>query len=279
MSKSIFFAGFLLFSFIAQSQNLEEQNPALDRILKKGYLIVAMIATDSPPFVMADGNGDVLGIDVDLARRIAKALGVRLHIDRTSKTYDEVVDKVADGDADIGLSGISITTKRAEKVSYTKSYIKLHSAFLLSRGAFFRKKRTNTASLKSFFDNGNSMGVQKGSSYEYYAKTIFPKAKIVLYDSESINTQAVEDLETGKIDALFQDEFQVQRLIQSRYHGVLKFMAISLVDTLDPIGIVIDREARNLLNWANIFLEVQNISYTIDDMMAIYDKQRSIIEK
>ncbi|MEI8320979.1 MAG: ABC transporter substrate-binding protein [Alphaproteobacteria bacterium] len=270
------FIGFLcvFISFFQTYGNTEKSK--ISEIKKKGYLTVAMLGEDCLPYVFKKKNGDIDGIDVKLARLLAEALDVSIKFDRTAKTFDDIVDVVSQGKADIGLSGLSITTKRAEKVSYSNPYVTLRKAFLLSREAFLKKRKKPDDSLQDFFSNGNKIGVMKGNAYEFYARTMFPEAVLVFYDNKDIDTLAVTDLEKGKTDALFRDAFEVQKLIKTRYHGVLNYMAISLEDTFDPFGIIVPQNTPDLLNWINIFLQVQNISYTVDDLMKIFDQQKNM---
>lgn len=73
----------LVFSFVA----LAEEDDSLKAIQEKGYLILSL--DDSfPPMGFIDENGNIVGIDIDLAAEVSKRLGVELKtqpIDRSAK--------------------------------------------------------------------------------------------------------------------------------------------------------------------------------------------------
>ena len=86
------------------------RGPVLDSIRERGVLRVGYIA-DSLPFAFFNGEGELVGFDVELAHRLARELGVKLEfvpVDRA--TLDDVV---AAGSCDIVMSGVVVTTARA----------------------------------------------------------------------------------------------------------------------------------------------------------------------
>ena len=66
--------------------------PDIRRIVKRGELIVAMHREDGAPFYTLDKAGQLCGLDVDLAESIAQTLGVKVRFDRSSATFDGLVD-------------------------------------------------------------------------------------------------------------------------------------------------------------------------------------------
>ena len=86
--------------------------PDIARIVNRGELVVAMYRVDQPPFFYVKG-GELMGIEVDLAKAIAKELKVSVRFDRSPATFNEVVDVVARQDADLGISKLSRTLARA----------------------------------------------------------------------------------------------------------------------------------------------------------------------
>ena len=62
----------------------------IDKIKKRGKLIVAMTQQDNPPFFYGEGK-NVSGIDVDIARRVAALLEVEVEFNRDAQSFTEVV--------------------------------------------------------------------------------------------------------------------------------------------------------------------------------------------
>jgi len=69
-----------------------ELPPDIERILKKGKITVAMYHEDITPFFMHDREGTFYGFDVEIAKEVAKRMGVELEFNRDPKTFDAVVD-------------------------------------------------------------------------------------------------------------------------------------------------------------------------------------------
>jgi len=137
--------------------------PDIARILNRGELIVAMVATDTPPF-FSEVNGVMVGIDIDLVNEIAAELKVPVRYERSAKTFNQVVEVVADGKADFGISKLARTLARAKMVNYTMPYMGIKHAFLVNRLAFAKiaKDRPAPQVIREF--NG-TLGVLAGASW------------------------------------------------------------------------------------------------------------------
>jgi ABC-type amino acid transport substrate-binding protein len=94
--------------------------PDIARILNRGEIIVAVMAIDTPPF-FEEKNGVMSGIDIDLVNEIAAELKVGVRYERSAKTFNQVVEVVADGKADFGISKLARTLTRAQMIVYPKS--------------------------------------------------------------------------------------------------------------------------------------------------------------
>ena len=109
---------------LAKAPNGQMAAPDIARLLNRGELVVAIISSDSAPF-FSEKDGSVVGTDVDVARLIAKELGVPVRFDRSAKTFEAVVEMAAEGRADIGMGRLARTVLRAQKVSFSAPYMKL----------------------------------------------------------------------------------------------------------------------------------------------------------
>jgi ABC-type amino acid transport substrate-binding protein len=66
-------------------------------------------------------NGELEGIDIDMARGLAARLGLRLGFVETS--FAEFMDRVEDGSCDIAMMAVGITPARAGRVAFSKPYM------------------------------------------------------------------------------------------------------------------------------------------------------------
>ena len=65
-------------------------------------------------------NGEVVGVDVDIAREIAKYLGKTLVVKDIA--FDSIINEVKTGKADFGAAGISYSDDRAKNVDFSINY-------------------------------------------------------------------------------------------------------------------------------------------------------------
>ncbi len=93
-------------------------NP-LKRIQSTGTLRVALDPS-FPPFEFVDGAGQVVGLDVDLARTIAARLGVEAHFVTTG--YDALYDALTVGRADVIISALYPDPARMQTFAFSPSY-------------------------------------------------------------------------------------------------------------------------------------------------------------
>lgn len=85
-----------------------------------GKLRVGM-AADYPPFENYDGNGNVVGLDADVAALIAEDMGLELEI--VQMDFETIISAVTSGTVDLGISCFSYNEKRAKSVLFSDTYM------------------------------------------------------------------------------------------------------------------------------------------------------------
>lgn len=83
-------------------------------------LVRMMVFTEAPPFAYDDMQGNIIGIDVELAEIICRRLGYRLDVTRTG--FDGMFDAILDGRADVIAASLSITEDRKEYGTFSIPY-------------------------------------------------------------------------------------------------------------------------------------------------------------
>lgn len=83
-----------------------------------GTLIVATNATFEPYEYVQDG--EVVGIDIDIAQAICDKLGMELQVDNIE--FDAIISAVQSGRADIGIAGMTVTEDRLQSIDFTDTY-------------------------------------------------------------------------------------------------------------------------------------------------------------
>jgi polar amino acid transport system substrate-binding protein len=236
--------------------------PDIARIVNRGELIVAMLGVDSPPFFYTR-NGELVGLEVDLAKAIAKELKVSVRFDRSAQTFNEVVAVVARQEADLGVSKLSRTLARAQTISFTDPYLRLNHAFILNRVKFaeLARDRPLPAVIRGF---KGSVGVIAKSSFADYAVKNFPNAEIREFPSWG---DVLKALEKGQIMAAYRDEFEIKRLLKTDPTVSLTLRTVTFKDLEDSLGIAVGIQDPTLLAFVNQFLAEGTEKLTIDKVL------------
>jgi polar amino acid transport system substrate-binding protein len=102
-----------------------------DTILKTGKLRVA-VDTTYPPMEFEENNGKVTGLDVDLAREIAKILKVQAEF--VIMPWDGILAGLNSNRYDIIMSSMNITDERKQQVNFV-SYLMMGQVFVTKKMA------------------------------------------------------------------------------------------------------------------------------------------------
>lgn len=223
---------------------------------------------DMPPFFVVCKDGNLAGFDVDLAKDIAKELGIAVEFNRKAKTFDGVIDLIIRGEADIGISKLSRTLSREKKVSFTNPYIVLRQGLQINRLrlAQAKKGRQTEEFIRNF---EGELGVLAASSYVEYAKRKFPKATLKEYDNLDNFIKAVTQ---GDVIAIFRDELEIKKVINCKPKLALKLQSVVFKDTKDQIAIAVSPECPHLLYWLNVYLDFKNIKINANMLLHRYQE-------
>ncbi|OQO48609.1 amino acid ABC transporter substrate-binding protein [Enterococcus hirae] len=152
-----------------------QEKDQLAAIKKSGVLKVATSA-DYAPFefhTMVDGKDKIVGSDIDLAKAIAKELGVKAEV--SDMNFNTVLASLKEGKADLAISAISATDERKQQFDFTDNYYNPPQVVIIN------KKN------KEIYRNANDLKdknvvAQKGSIQEELVKTQLKGAKLVTID-------------------------------------------------------------------------------------------------
>ncbi|CAK1234786.1 ABC transporter substrate-binding protein/permease [Fructobacillus tropaeoli] len=150
-----------------------ETDPTLERIQKKGTLVVGLSA-DYAPYEFhsqIDGKDQIVGFDVSLAKAIAKKLGVKIQIEDMG--FDALLGALKTGKIDMIASGFSATPERESQVDFSHVYLKSPQTMIVLKT---NKAKYESGELSAF--SGQKIGAQTQTIQEDAAKTI-PGATVV----------------------------------------------------------------------------------------------------
>lgn len=241
--------------------------PDIRRIVERGELVVAMPRNDAPPFFYEKG-GEMHGIDVDLARGLARELKVKLRFHRGAASFNDVVEVVARGEADAAVCKLSRTLVRAQTVRFSDPYLTLRHVLALNRMRFaeLSKGRDLPAVIRRF---EGSVAVIANSSYTGFARQNFAKAKIVEYaDWDNV----VAALKRGDVVAAYRDEFEIKRLLKTDPLTSLLLRTVTLTDTQDTLGIAVAHDSYQLLSLINLYLAQRPEKLTVEKILQLNEE-------
>ena len=177
-------------------------------VKKKGVLILGTDPTFSP-FEFKDETGQITGFDIDIARAVAKDLGVKLQIQAVG--FGALMPQsVTSGRVDMAMSGITITDERAKVVSFSAPYYRSAQIFIVKGG---NPGKFNWPSNVK----GKTIGVQANTTGQFVADDALKPEGAVLkvYDDFAAG---LADIRAGRIAALVGDAPTVTDL-QKRLPG------------------------------------------------------------
>ena len=264
--------GVYLLSSLQPGSALAQVNPpqshdltGVAAIQDRGRIIVAMTRFDNPPFYGGDGEA-FAGIDVTLAKRLGDALGVKVVFDREAPSFDEVVNRVVQGKADIAISKLSRTYKRTAQIAFSDPYLRLRHALVFNRLrlAQLAGGRDIAGTVRSF--NG-TLGVIGHSSFAGFARQRFPDAKVLAFPRWEDAVRAVIE---GRVDAAYRDEFEIRKIAVDNRDATLKLRTVAISDAKDSIAMAVSWDAPRLLAIANQVIDNSPQQLTVEDLIERY---------
>ncbi len=254
-----------LFLGCARSDAAEKYLPDIQRIVDNGKLVIAVTSVDIPPMVMTDNNGNLSGFDIELARDIAAALGVRSEF-VVAGTSKELIAAVAGGKADIALSNLSVNVEDAKIVYFTTPYLVQSLTLLVNRkrGIQFNRYCPSLANADELTRSPNEIGVRSESQYERILMANDPYAVPRRFDAVS---DLLEAALRGDILASMQGEVVAKGFLQQNPQASILLKLCPIGEEKDHIAIAVRPDAPGLLKWIDVYLELRGVVIDADQVI------------
>ncbi|CAC6453341.1 ABC transporter substrate-binding protein/permease [Staphylococcus aureus] len=167
-----------------------EQNQTWEKIKERGELRVGLSADYAPMEFEHTVNGktEYAGVDIDLAKKIAKDNNLKLKI--VNMSFDSLLGALKTGKIDIIISGMTSTPERKKQVDFSDSYMMTKNIMLVKKD-----KVNEYKDIKDF--NNKKVGAQKGTEQEKIAQTEIENASIT---SLSRLPDVILALKSGKVE-------------------------------------------------------------------------------
>lgn len=185
--------------------------PSLESILERGTIRCGYIP-DRLPFSYFNNSGELVGLDVEMAHRLATELNIRLEL--IPVNFDNMSQMLREGHVDVIMSGIPVNTSSLQEMTFIAPHMDVTLALLVPD--FRRREFSQVQEIQKIKDL--KIGIQKRLDYfvERF-QTGLPNAELVeipspkdfLENSEPDIDAFVTNAEAGAAWTLLYPDYQV----------------------------------------------------------------------
>ncbi len=165
----------------------------------EGKLTMATNA-EFPPYEFYEGE-KVVGIDAEVAEKIAEKLGLELEIADVS--FDSIIPGVQSGKYDMGMAGMTVTDERKRSVNFSDSYATGIQSVIVKEDS----------PIKSIDDlDGKKIGVQTATTGDIYASDDYGEDNVKRFEN---GAAAVAALTANKVDCVIIDNEPAKAYVEA----------------------------------------------------------------
>ena len=225
--RSLFIVSLLIVSLLG----CRPAPDALDRVLENGMLRIGMDAS-YPPFEYVDGEGNLVGFDVDLGREIAARLGVEARF-VANLPYDGLYDALTAEQVDVVISALYVDPTRTADFAYSTPYFDAGQVLVVAEG---------TEGIGGMTDlDGRTLAVEFGSAGDVEARAWGRRlAALTILPCQTAD-EALARVAAGEADAALVDHLSA---LMASVEGV---KIVGPMVTSEPYAVAVRREDRQLL--------------------------------
>ncbi|ACU90674.1 transporter substrate-binding domain-containing protein [Desulfomicrobium baculatum] len=223
--------------FMPRESSAAEKS-VLDQVMERGVLRVGF--DTFVPWAMKDKNGDYIGFEIDVARKVAADMGVEIELVPTK--WSGIIPALLTGKFDIIIGGMGIQPSRNLKVNFSSPYEFSGMSLVASIAA-----APNLSSLDDFNKPEIILSAKTGASSVAAAKKHIPKATVRMFDDEA---QALQEVLNGRAHAMVASApFPEQQAIRNKDTLYLPLQGETFAQ--EPIGFAVRKGDHDFLNFLN----------------------------
>ncbi len=178
----------------------------------KADLILGTSA-DYPPFEYIK-NGTVVGLDIDVAEKIAQQLDRKLIIKEMD--FNSLIPALKSKKVDFVMAGLSVSEERKKNVTFTTAYFESKFSLLTL------KKNQPILDLNSLANK--KIGVQLGSVMESFLKERSETIPNIQLESLPKNIPLIQNLKLGRLDGVMVEDAQARAFVQANPELVANYL-------------------------------------------------------
>lgn len=151
-----------------------------------------LTTADFPPFNYRDTSGELIGFNIDLAKRICAEINVACTIQ--AWPWEQASDALADSQGDALIAGVAMTEETGARFDFSSTYLALPGRFVTRAPdiGLFDPDQLETA----------TVSVRAGSTHAAFLARYLPEVAVSLFDTE---VEALAAMRDGEVDAFFGD--------------------------------------------------------------------------
>ena len=200
-----------------------------------------------PPYEFRQGT-DVVGIDVEICKAVAKALGKTLAVEDVE--FDSVLPSLIAGKAELAAAGITVTEDRKMMVDFSHPYVRTGIVFVFAKATPFDAEKAEEA-------KGKRIGVQNGTtSADYVREKLGQEPE--MFDSPA---SAFAAMKAGKVDVVIADIDPAKAVIKGQPD-----YDISELLTVEEYAVAIKKGQPELLAVVNKVIDDLDASGKLDEI-------------
>ena len=159
-------------------------------------LIMATNA-EFPPYEYME-DGEIVGIDAEIAAEIAKKLGKELKIENVD--FDSIIIGVQEGKYDFAMAGLTVTEDRKEQVNFSDTYATGKQVIIV-------KDDSKITHVDDLFADGadHKIGVQLATTGDLYCTWDIEDEGLGTVERYNKGADAIMALQSGKVDCVVID--------------------------------------------------------------------------
>ncbi len=212
----------------------------LAEIKKSGKLRVGV--AEIVPWAMHDKDGKLVGFEIDVARKLARDMGVEVEFHPDEFRY--LIPDLEANRFDIIIAGFSIEARRALVVNFSEPYNVTDVTIATSK-----KMGGELKAMEDFNKKGVTIGVVEGMTSEDLAALEFPKASIQTYTEDSA---LFTDLVAGKLAAAVADSPRLE-ILGKLYPDAVAVPDVAPLGTF-PAAFAVRRGDMDFVNYLNSWI-------------------------
>ena len=201
-------------------------------------------------------DGNIVGIDAEIAAAIAEKLGMELEI--VDMDFGAIIPAVTEGKIDFGMAGMTVTEERLQSVNFSDTYAVGIQAIIVKEGSEIKSYDDLAAEGATW-----KVGVQESTTGDIYCTDEFGDARVEKYKA---GPEAVEALKTGKVDCVIIDNEPAKAFVAANE-------GLQILDSKyaeEEYAIAVNLENKDLLDKINGALNELITDGTVETIVAKY---------